>query len=122
MAKDFILKVGDEYPERRMSVNDALNHPFITRKLVMKLKSSLTDVEKSAKLPTTSINEVSTTDNDNMDPGSCKLNQESSLSQLPKPTFKKEEKLFEDNIDSSEEEEEIMDPKKGLRLLMMALM
>lgn len=31
VARDFIEKIGNEYPEKRLSINEALAHPFIKR-------------------------------------------------------------------------------------------
>lgn len=34
-ARDFVEKVGNEFPDRRLTVKEALQHPFITRKVVL---------------------------------------------------------------------------------------
>lgn len=34
-ARDFVERVGNEFPDKRLTVKEALQHPFITRKVVL---------------------------------------------------------------------------------------
>lgn len=40
-ARDFIERIGNEFPDRRLSVKDALEHPFITRRITMSITAKV---------------------------------------------------------------------------------
>lgn len=139
MAKDFIEKLGNEYPEKRISVTQALQHPFITRAVTIGLKpleisphqmESEPEISK-LRIPveaTSSINDSSTNATISQDTTHAnskgvkskgknrKNNVYASRSQHPSET-----KLDEDEEDEEEEIKNTISGEDGLKAVLKLL-